>query len=125
MAIEIPGEKNGLCVAAADLSAKQFLFVKITAAFAVNVATASGEAVLGVLQNNPKSGQSATVMVTGVTKVVAGAAIAAGARVQSNATGAAITATATAGHIEQGFALEAAAAAGDVISVQLERVGQI
>ena len=56
-------------VAAADLSAHQFKFVKITAANTVNVCAAVTDVPIGVLQGTPKSGEEAEVTAIGVTKV--------------------------------------------------------
>lgn len=124
MATEVKGRVNGQCVAAADLRTARFKFVKITAARAVNLATVAGEAVLGVLQNTPNTGAEAEVMIGGQTKVIASAAIAAGAKITTTAAGLAVTAGA--GNIPRGIALEAAAAANDVISIELfENLGQL
>lgn len=86
MALEQRGFSVGHLVAAADLSAKQFCFVKIDASGLVAVC-GNGELALGVLQNNPVAGEAADVMVEGVTKVVCSASLAAGAVVGSNASG--------------------------------------
>ena len=61
--------------AAADLSSSQFLFVKTDADGKVNVCTALTDRPIGVLQNKPTSGQAATVMVVGLTKIVTDAAL--------------------------------------------------
>lgn len=107
--------------ASADLSTKQFYFVNISATGAA-VNTTAGGIVDGVLQDKPSAlGESCAVGVRGVSKVTAGAAITAGARVMSSATGKAITATAT--NNISGTALEAATADGDIISVLLDTVG--
>lgn len=58
--------------AAADLSAKQFYCVKLTAARAVNLATTGGEAIYGVLQNAPVSGDAADVGIFGISKALVG-----------------------------------------------------
>lgn len=85
----------GNCEAAADLSAKQFHFVKVTAANKVNIATAAGESVLGVLQNKPKAGEAADVMALGITKVKIGVGgLTAGAVYETAADGTAIAVTA-------------------------------
>ena len=70
--------------AAADLSAKQFLGVKITAARTVNVAGANDAH--GVLQNKPASGEFAAVCMGGLGKAVAGATVAAGDFLTTEAT---------------------------------------
>jgi hypothetical protein len=58
--------------AAADLSAKQFYCVKLTAARAVNLASTGGEAIYGILQNDPKSGEAAAVGIFGISKALVG-----------------------------------------------------
>tara|TARA_B110000211_G_C13930993_1_gene487178 strand:+ start:707 stop:958 length:252 start_codon:yes stop_codon:yes gene_type:complete len=63
--------------AGADLSAAQYKFVKISSGKAILCAAAT-DAPIGVLQNSPTSGQEASITVAGGTKLVAGAAIAAG-----------------------------------------------
>lgn len=101
-------------VAGADLSEQQFRFVVVNAAGKAVVAGA-GAAAVGVLTNDPLEDQAGTVDIGGVTKVVAGATVAAGARVESNAAGAAIT-------LDSGEALGTAlsgGAAGENISVLL------
>jgi hypothetical protein len=108
-------------VASADLSTKQFYFVNVSATGAA-VNTTAGGMVDGVLQNKPDAlNKAATVAFSGVSKVVAGAAIAKGARVASSAAGKAVTGVAT--NIGVGTALEAAAADGDLIAVLLDTKG--
>lgn len=55
--------------AAADLSAKQFYFVKLTADNTVNVCSALTDVPIGVLQNTPTANQAAEVTVLGQTKI--------------------------------------------------------
>lgn len=124
MATQQPLWCDGNCLAAANLATKQFHAVKITAARAVNLSTVAGEKVFGILQNNPASGEAATVMRIGLTKVVAGAAIAAGAAVMAGADGRVITA-ATTGSTIIGHALEAANNANEIISVSLMAHGGV
>ena len=110
-------------VANGDQSGNQYKFVKEGASgMALN--TTSGGQCTGVLQNKPTSGQVGAVAVDGVSKVIAGAAVAKGADVMSNATGLAITATGTGAYI-QGEALEAATAANQIIAVLLKKSGQM
>lgn len=78
--------------AGADLSAKQNHFVKINSAGAAVLAVA-GEAAVGVLVNKPTSGQTATIQISGIAKVKAGATVAAGALIAANADSEAVTAT--------------------------------
>lgn len=60
-------------------------------ALAVGGTIAANNAALGILQNRPKSGEQATVRVFGPTKMVAAAAISAGARVRITTSGYAVT----------------------------------
>jgi hypothetical protein len=63
--------------AGADLSGKQYYFVKLSASRKVIVCAAATDLPIGVLQNKPTSGRSAQVMVIGKTKVDSDAALAA------------------------------------------------
>ena len=78
MAYESPSISIGTFTAAADLSAKQYHFVSLATATTVNVCSAITNAPIGILQNNPESGQQAVVQVFGVSKVVADGTLAAG-----------------------------------------------
>ena len=101
--------------AAADLSAQQFKAVTVNSSGQAAVANATA-LVTGILQNKPTAaGQAATVCYAGVSKVVAGGSITAGARVTADANGNAIAAT-TAGDAVFGVALTGAAS-GDVFPV--------
>lgn len=67
--------EGGNLQAGADLSAKQFLAVKANATDRQLVlASTGGEAITGILQNTPKSGDAAEVCYAGFTKAMAGAA---------------------------------------------------
>lgn len=100
----------------ADMSAKQYFIMKNVAGSAA-VCTA-GVQPLGVLQNDPAaSGRAGTIGVGGISKVVAGAAISAGAYVSSDSAGKAVTAVSA--DFALGIAVTAATADLDVISVQL------
>jgi hypothetical protein len=104
--------------AAADLSGKQYHFVRGSAAFATNQASdATASSVLGVLQNKPASGREATIAFMGGSKVVAGGAITANDIITTNSSGRA--ATVASGQMGLGRAFEAAAADGDIISCLL------
>jgi hypothetical protein len=99
---------------------KQYTFVKVTGAHQVGAVTAGTDAIVGVLQNKPQvEGQAATVGIFGVSNVMAGAAVAAGANVQSDTSGRAITLAAGA---NVGVALAAATGAGQLIPVLLRTV---
>jgi len=86
-----PGDK----VAGSDLQLKQFHAVKVSADGDVDQAGA-GEASHGILQNKPDTGVAVEVEEAGLSKAVAGAAIAsAGVRLMANAAGRLIAATST------------------------------
>lgn len=109
-------------LAAADLSANQYRFVKMTAARTVNVCTAITDLAIGVQQDDPAAaGRGCGVAVWGTSKCIANAAIAAGARVGPATTSKAQTAVGT--QFPRGFALTAAAADGDVFEVLLLAIG--
>lgn len=117
MAWEQEGFKPTGCVAGADLSAKQFYVVKLDSTVNQVVLAGAGELVYGVLQNKPALAAQATVMRSGVSKCVAGAAIALGAEVAADANGKVVTATT--GDRVIGVARAAAAADLNVIPVDL------
>lgn len=106
--------------AGADLSALQNTFVKLSTTTVIPVAAAT-DVPVGVVVNNPTSGKTAEVVVSGIVKIKASAAIAVGAPVGTTAGGLAVTlvrGTDTTKFI-CGMALTAATAANDVITVLL------
>lgn len=104
--------------AAADLSAAQYKIVTVNSSGQAALANATST-VVGVLQNKPSAaGRVATIADRGVSKVVAGAAITAGARVTSDASGNAVAAS-IAGDAVLGIALTGAAS-GDVFPVLIQ-----
>ena len=74
-------------VAAADLSAKQYHFVKLDSAGKAAAIAANTDRPIGVLQNAPLAGQEAEVLVVGGTKLVAGEAVAEGAVISTTSAG--------------------------------------
>lgn len=62
------------CVAGEDMSAKQYHFVKMSANNTVIGCAAVTDKPIGVLQNDPVSGDAAEILVIGVSKVQVGAA---------------------------------------------------
>jgi hypothetical protein len=104
--------------AAADLSAKQYKFVKLASATTVNVA-GSAEAAIGILQNKPTSGQTAEVMIQGVSDLVVGTSGVAAVmdKIASDTNGDGTT-DSTDKHIYNAIALETGVD-NDVISVLL------
>jgi hypothetical protein len=77
-------------VAGADLSTKQYTFVKIDSSGLAVAASGATDIPVGVLQNAPVSGQEAEVLIVGGTKIVAGAAIGEGAQIGTGSTGKAV-----------------------------------
>lgn len=99
--------------AAVDLTGKLNLLMVMDSAGNINIA-GSGVKVFGSLYEEAKATYPATVQFAGVAKVISGAAVAAGARVQSDAAGKAIT---LAAGIHVGIALAASTGSGQVIPV--------
>jgi len=111
--------------AAADLSTHQYKFVEVTAANTVNLCNATTDRPVGVLLNKPTTGQAATILLAGVTKVTATGAIAAGRSIGTSAAGlAAINAGSEAGgggsaNPTVGIALTASGGANEIITAAI------
>ena len=102
-------------VAGVDLTTKQFYAVKYNAAGKMIVATVGTG--IGILQDHSKVDSDATVILLGMSKAVAGAAIVLGAEVTANAAGKLVTAVA--GNYVVGRANLAASADNDIFEVLL------
>lgn len=105
--------------AGVDLSAGLFKFVSINSSGQLILPTTTGNPVYGVVSENAPSsstGVPVTVDIVGLTKVVAGATVAAGSRVMSNTSGQAVPVTT--GLNAAGVA-RSGGAAGEVITVFL------
>lgn len=73
--------------AASNFADDQFKVVELTGnPHEVELATV-GDLPVGVVQNHPNSGEAATVALAGITKAIAGGAVAAGKKVSAAATG--------------------------------------
>ena len=110
-------ENKGMTItlkAAADMTGKEFVPVKVSGENTFAICGAAEEAV-GFLQREVKAGEAGQILIQGITFAKANAAITAGALVASTATG--TVATGTAGQKCVGIALTAATAANDIISV--------
>ena len=136
MAYEIPKFMVGVLPANQDLSDEskfQFTAVKVVAATGAGIAdaaaadlpSASGDPIIGVLQNNPKLAEAATIMEDGISKLKAGATINVGDRLQivPDGNGAGVAIPATSGKYQVAVALEAAVA-GDIFTALLQRNGK-
>lgn len=105
--------------AAADLAASQYRFIKSNGAGKVTPATVAGEAVLGVLQNDPIADEAATIAIDGsITKIVAGGVVGVDAQITTDNQGRAVAAAT--GNLIHGIAQNAAGGAGEIISVLLK-----
>ncbi len=105
--------------AAADLSGKQYHFLRYSAADTVNQSSlSSAEDFAGVLQNKPNAAnRAATVIVGGETKITAGGALTVNDLVTTNGSGRA--AAAASGDMVMGRVLETAGADGDRVRMLL------
>lgn len=96
---------------------RQFRFVKVTGTHQVGLSTAGADDSIGVMQNKPQVvGQAATVAIHGVSMVMAGDALDAGDKVESDSEGRAVTTTT--GNVV-GIALAAAGQANELVPVLL------
>lgn len=109
-------------IAGEDLSSAQFKFVTLESDGQIDLADAAGENAIGVLLNDPASGEAATVAVSGKVMVTSGGTIAAGAQIQTDASGDALTAAT--GDVVLGYALEAAVD-GQVFAIELIQGGNV
>jgi hypothetical protein len=94
----------------------QFLAVDISAARVVTVVATQGVKMYGVLQNTPALGQAADVGIGGISKMVSGNSIAAGAELMTDSAGRFITWTSGSGYFKVGRAIEAPSAANQVFT---------
>lgn len=120
MATEVPGLVISI-EAGQDLSSDQYKVVVIASDGQVDVAGGAQTAIpVGVLQNKPSAaGSAATVMVSGVTKAIAGNTIASGGLVSPSAVVAGrLDAADAATDVIMGMAL-VGGAVGDIITVLL------
>ena len=78
MAYEASQIRFGNLTAGTDLSSKQYHFVKLASATTVDVCSAITDVPIGILQNNPESGETATITIFGITKAVADGTLTAG-----------------------------------------------
>lgn len=131
MAYEIPNFYCGVLAANQDLSAEstyQFTPVRVVASSGLGVSglaavapvAATGDPILGILQNNPQLAEAATVMVEGISKVLAKGTLAVGDPIMAAPAGGVLKATSAKYVI--GYALEPASA-GDITTMLLKSNG--
>lgn len=97
----------------------QFLAVVLSAARTLSIASSpTAGPIYGILQNTPNAvNEACDVGIAGISKAVAGAAIAFGAELMVDASGRLITWSAGAANFKVGMAIEAATALGSVFSM--------
>lgn len=113
------GSDIGVLKATADLSAKQYTFVRMDTANNDQVVSCTDEAdnVLGVVQNTPALGEAVQLRVVGITKIKLGGTVTRGDRVGPSATGTGISIATGVGQAA-GIALQSGVI-GDIISMLL------
>jgi hypothetical protein len=90
MAFEISQGVKITLVAAADLSAKQYYFVKLNSSGEAALCAAATDKPVGILQNAPTAGQECEVLVSGGSKVVAGGTLDEGNSIGTDSAGKAV-----------------------------------
>lgn len=120
MATEAQQPLKDTRVAAADLSGHQYRFVKLDANGDVVAIAAAGEVAYGVLQNDPGLGEAAELVLIGITKVSADAALTPGAVVTTSIDGQA--AVSALGNARLGNVRVGAAAAGQIATIAVNTV---
>lgn len=115
-------------VAGEDLSSDQYRLVVQSGEFNVVRPNSSSDFAIGVLQNKPESGEAASVMVDGFSKIVAGEALAVGNAVKVEFVDAADAGKA---HVKDdgeghhiGVITSAAAAEDDLATIKIMRQGR-
>lgn len=104
--------------AEADLTAKQFCFVKPGTAEGSMVAAVAGNKTVGILQDAPNTGEHGAVAVQGGgAKLKLGGTVAAGDYLKSDANGAGVVATVD--KDEYGAKADVAGVSGDIIGVEV------
>ncbi len=119
MGFEIPVFVDSTRKAGGDLSTKQYHFVKLDSSGDAVICAGATDVPYGVLQNAPASGETAEIMMLGVSKVKSDGVIAVGALIGTSSDGQADSKTSgtdTTEYVVGRYLGTAAAAAGDVIT---------
>lgn len=104
--------------AGGNLSAKQYHIVRASAAGKCDLGSVQTDtALMGVLQNDPQSGEFAAVADFGTSKIVAGGAVTNNALISCNSAGRALDAAS--GNMVIGRALEAATTDGEIVKARI------
>lgn len=121
MAYEIPG-KMVTVPASTDMTGLQYRFVTIGTDGRAAL-PAVGDPVFGVLQNKPLEDQAASVMIDGISKVVAaGSTVSAGQIVSASSVGLAITQP-TGGYAVGRVVSGSSGSTGRVLTVEITAIG--
>lgn len=125
MAFDQTGLTFGAYAAGEDLSNAQYTAVKISSSKTIVACDTAGEVAFGVLYNKPASGVAATVIRSGIVKMVIGTGgLTSGTQWMVAADGTAVTATGT-GKYPMGYVV-AGGNAGEIASVSIgDGVGQL
>jgi len=115
--MELMVKDIGVLAAGADLSSKQFYFVQISAEDTCNLAGAADESTIGILQNEPESGQAASIRTMGISMLVLGDTVSVDDQLTPDADGKGVPATTGEKYLCR--ALQAGSA-GESISVLME-----
>lgn len=121
MAYEIPGKKITVMMAA-SYAAGQYRATTLNSS-GLGAVPAAGAKIIGIVQNKPADADAGEIMTSGISKMEAGAAIAAGADVAVDSSGRGVTAVA--GDEVIGQAMEAAGASGVIFPLDLDRGGVV
>lgn len=116
MAIQSPQGIDFSFFAGEDLSGDQFKFVKLDPNGNVIKCTGVTDQPVGVLQNDPASGEEASVMITGISKVNASGVLALNAVIATDAASQAQVAVALQFPVGRVIELPAATASGGLVS---------
>lgn len=117
MAFETPAfSVPGTLTADSDLSTSQYQIVKLSDDSEVDLCTSETDKPLGVLQNDPSSGEQAQVMALGVSKVKVGSSLTAGTDIgiSSDAQAVEIDQTSTSNGYVIGSMLKGVSASGNI-----------
>ena len=105
--------------AGADLSTYQFCPVKYSAGTVI-ACTSAGEEAFGILQNDPTSGQMASVAIGGISRCKIGAAVVRGARVVAGSASTAITYVSTSHNYYLGKVMsDSSSSVGSLVAVAI------
>jgi len=121
MSFEIPGFQPGVFVADADMAGNQYTCVKLTAnSGEITACTVASEAVFAILQDEPRAGESAHIMMTGISRGIAGGVLAVNDYWSTDANGAIVANNAPAAtDVICGKVLTPAAGAGEYVAVTI------